>query len=305
MKIAYVSGVKFGHGLLEFLFKKNFLVSTIFSYEDSKREKFSDYISFDNFEESYNVKNIKVDNINDEKNVKLLREIKPDIILVMGWSQILKNEILKIPKLGVIGSHPTELPKYKGRAPIPWTILKELKESALTFFYMCEGIDNGDILDQKKFQIYPNDDALSLYNKITELGKLMLLHNLPLLEKGSAKRTKQNDENFIEYWKKRTPKDGKINWSKDAKEVHKLIRASTHPYPGAFTFYEKSKLIIWKADLLENKQGKTGTILEFSEKGILVGTGKGSIRIKTASLDNNEINVSKIFSKKSVGIKLK
>ena len=138
MNIIFIGGVKFSRDLLESILENNWSISSVFSYNDSKKKIYSDFTSLDEITAKFNVKHYKVDNINDEKNIEMIREIKPDLILVMGWSQLLNNDILKIPKLGVIGSHPTELPKYRGRAPISWSILKGLKESALTFFYIDE-----------------------------------------------------------------------------------------------------------------------------------------------------------------------
>ncbi|MEX2060292.1 MAG: formyltransferase family protein, partial [Nitrosopumilaceae archaeon] len=188
MKIVFISGVRFGLDLLRFILDNKWKVSAVFSYADSKKKNYSDYASFDEITRKYKIKHVKVQNINDKENVKELKSINPDLILVMGWSQILKREILTIPRIGIIGSHPTMLPKYRGRAPIPWSIIKGLKESALTFFYMKEGTDDGDILDQRKFKISSNDDATSLYEKITNLGKIMLLKNLQLLQNGKENR---------------------------------------------------------------------------------------------------------------------
>ena len=157
MNIIFIGGVKFSRDLLESILENNWSISSVFSYDNSKKKFYSDFASFEEITTRFNVKHFKVDNINDKKNIEIIKEIKPDLILVMGWSQLLKNDILKIPKLGVIGSHPTELPKYRGRAPIPWSILKGLKESALTFFYIDEGTDDGDIIDQRKFKITDND----------------------------------------------------------------------------------------------------------------------------------------------------
>ena len=184
MNIIFIGGVKFSRDLLESILENNWSISSVFSYDNSKKKFYSDFASFEEITTRFNVKHFKVDNINDKKNIEIIKEIKPDLILVMGWSQLLKNDILKIPKLGVIGSHPTELPKYRGRAPIPWSILKGLKESALTFFYIDEGTDDGDIIDQRKFKITDNDDATSIYNKIIEIGKIMILENLQLIQDG-------------------------------------------------------------------------------------------------------------------------
>lgn len=303
MKIAFISGVKFGLELLSSILENNWQVSIVFSYADSKKNTFSDYVLFDEITKKYKIKHVKVQNINNKENVMELRSISPDIILVMGWSQIIKKEILDMPRLGIIGSHPTMLPKYRGRDPIPWSILKGLKESALTFFYMTEGVDDGDILDQRKFEILPDDDATSIYEKLISLGKAMLLENLPLLESGKANRVKQNESEFIEYWPKRTPDDGKIDWSKTGKEIHLLIRATTHPYPEVFSFFKKSKLKIWKAQYLDQPTLGIGKIVDIDENGVKVGTGSGTILLQKVSLDDNEETLaSRIFSKNDLGV---
>jgi methionyl-tRNA formyltransferase len=288
--------------MLSHILKNGWNVEAVFCYDESKRRLYSDFTSFDEITKKYGIKMIKVKNINDKENVKILQEINPDLILVMGWSQLLNNEIIQIPRFGVIGSHPTELPKYRGRAPIPWTIIKGLKESALTFFYITSGIDDGDILDQRKFQISDSDDATSLYEKITEVGRQMLLDNLKLISEGRIKRIKQDGSKFIENWPKRIPEDGKIDWAKSNREIHTLIRATTHPYPGAFTFFKKHKLKIWKAKSLDEENADIGKIYEINNEGVKVGTGKGAILIKNASIDEGEESLAaRIFTQNDVG----
>lgn len=305
MRIVFVSGVKFGHDLLSYVLENNLKISLIISYADSKKYNHSDYVSFDDLANKFKIRNLKVQNINDEENIQIIKKMKPDLILVMGWSQILKDEIIRIPANGVIGSHPTELPKYRGRAPIPWSIIKGLTESALTFFYIQEGVDDGDILDQRKFTISDNDDAAIVYNKITQIGKEMLLENLRLVESGKANRTKQENSKFIEYWQKRVPDDGMIDWSKSAKDIHTLIRATTHPYPGAFTLFRGSKLKIWKASYLDKTSLDIGKIINVNEYGVTVGTGHGIIIIeKVSANDDLEIMASKVFSMDDIDLVL-
>ena len=176
MKIIFISGVKFGYDVLESILENNWKIDTSFSYLPEKKKFYSDYADFENLTKKYDVIHKQINNINDQENIDLIKKINPDLILVIGWSQLLKKEIIEIPRLGVIGSHPTELPKYRGRAPIPWSILKGLKKSALTFFYIQEGIDDGDIVTQKQFEINDVDDATSVYEKMTVLGKKMLMH---------------------------------------------------------------------------------------------------------------------------------
>jgi len=303
MKIAFVGGVKYSYELLSTILKEGWNVSIVFSYDESKKIFYSDIASFDDLTKSNGITHIKVMNINDPENVKILQKEKPDLILVMGWSQLLKKEIIKIPTLGVIGSHPTELPKYKGRAPIPWTILKDLKQSALTFFYIDEGVDDGDILDQRSFPVTDLDDSSTLYKKMTSLGEKMLLENLPLIKNKSAHRKKQDNSKFIELWPKRTKEDGKINWNDTSIEIHKLIRATTHPYPGAFTYFKNKELIIWKSNYIDDSICEPGVIKEIHDEFILVGTGCGTIKILEASYDN-ENNLSKIFLDDDIGTQL-
>ena len=302
MKIVYISGVKFGHSLLEEILEYNFEISAVISYCESKKSVYSDFALFDSICNKFNIQNIKVNNINDAENIEILKSLKPDLILIMGWSQLLKKDVIEIPKLGVIGSHPTELPKYRGRAPIPWSIIKELSESALTFFYIQEGIDDGDIFAQEFFSISSNDDATSLYDKITNLGKKMIIENLKLLQNGESKRIKQVQSKFIEYWPKRTPDDGLIDWSKSCKEIDILIRATTYPYPGAFTFFKNQKIIIWKSSFSETKICHPRKILGVTPDYVVIGSTNGQITIKVAELLNGQsIFIENIFTENDIG----
>jgi len=262
-------------------------------------------VDFDDLANRYQIKHVKVQNINDESNIRILQQIKPDLILVFGWSQLLKKPILDISRLGVIGTHPTELPKYRGRAPLSWSILKGLKKSALSFFFIEEGVDNGDIVAQQTFEISENDDASSLYEKMTSLGKIMSLELLHQLQTDTIKRIKQNPEQFVENWPKRTPQDGKINWNLPAKVIYDLIRATTHPYPGAFTFFKNKKIIIWKAKYCDENKCEPGKIMKISNNEIKIGTKKGSIILDIISIDDNfETKASNVFLQSDEGLSL-
>ena len=303
LKILFISGVKFGYDLLSYVLEKDWKISGIISYSSDLKKNYSDYADFDTLAKKYGIANKKVKKINDEENIEFIKKLNPDLILVMGWSQLLSSDIIKIPKIGIIGSHPTELPKYRGRAPIPWTIIKELKNSALSFFYIQEGVDNGDIVDQKFFEVKNTDDASMIYRKITELGKEMLVKNLSLLESGQVIRKKQNEDEFIENWSKRNPSDGEINWNSDAYDIDKLIRATTSPYPGAYTFFKNKKVIIWKSTFNELENFESGKIMSVVNGIPTIGTKKGTITFKKISIQN-ETNESdeNIFSSADIGM---
>jgi methionyl-tRNA formyltransferase len=169
----------------------------------------------------------------------------------LGWSQIIKKDILKIPKIGCIGSHPTELPKYRGRAPIPWSIIKGLKESALTFFWLEEGVDTGDILIQKKFPIDINDTAKDVYDKMISVGNEMLKEIYSKFLRGDFPHIPQNPDDFIEEWPARTEKDSEIDWTKSDIEIHNQIRAVAGVYPWAYTYINGKKLL-FKRSIYKN-----------------------------------------------------
>lgn len=303
MKIIFISGVKFGYDILSHLIENNWKISAVFSYSEDVRKNYSDSISFKSITQKNKIEYFEVNNINDEENIQIIKKFYPDLILVMGWSQILKDVMLKIPSIGIIGSHPTELPKYRGRSPIPWTIIKNLKESALTFFWIEHGVDNGDILYQEKFSISDSDDAQSIYEKITIIGKNMIIKSLLDISQGKLVHLKQNNSKFLEYWEKRTPDDGKIDWEKSSNEIHTLIRAVTYPYPGAFTDYLGQKLIVWKSDNIENNLNEPGKILQIEKDGVLIGTGKNSILIREISYAQyDKVNPQQIFTNNDVGM---
>tara|TARA_Y100000590_G_scaffold468110_1_gene649547 strand:+ start:1752 stop:2720 length:969 start_codon:yes stop_codon:yes gene_type:complete len=312
LKIVVISGATTGVEWVEKIIQLKYNISTIFSYDEVKKKFYSDFGNFDQLCEKYKIPQYKIsNNINDNENVEIIKKIKPDLILVLGWSQLLKNELIKIPKIGVFGSHPTILPKYRGRAPIPWTIIKGLKKSGLTFFWIDEGIDDGDILDQNEFIISDNEDATSLMRKITEIGKNMLEENLANIQNGIISRRKQNPIQFIENWVKRTPEDGHIDWSKSNKDIHTLIRATTYPYPGAYTIFKNKKIKIWKADILEDENAGNGKIISVGKMGVKISTGVGSLIIKKISVDeidnqsafdeSKEIELTKIFDNSTIG----
>ena len=136
-----------------------------------------------------------------------------------------------------------------------------------------------------------------------DLGKEMLLDNLVYLRDGNAMRRKQNQNEFIENWPKRTMNDGKINWCDSTEKIHTLIRATTYPYPGAFTEFKNQKLIIWKSEFLNNINSNPGIVEGINNDNILVGTGKGTLKILKVSY-GHECELNKIFSTSDIGTKL-
>jgi len=179
-----------------------------------------------------------------------VKKYSPDLILVFGWYYIVPKTIREIPRLGCAGMHASLLPKYRGGAPLVWAMINGEDKSGLTFFYLEEGVDNGDIISQKEFPIEESDYIGDLIDKTTSAALDIIDESIPLLAENKAPRVKQ-DESQATYVPQRKPEDGKIDWSWDSQRIMNFIRAQSKPYPGAFTEIDGKKVIIWNADIFD------------------------------------------------------
>jgi len=170
----------------------------------------ADYSDLTNVCKKKNIPYKYVDDINSKDNIEWIKKLNPDIIFCFGWSYLIKKELLKLPKMGIVGYHPANLPKNRGRHPLIWALALGLKKSASTFFFMKEGVDDGDILSQEEFEILYEDDAKTLYEKVTNLALKQIEEFLPKLENKTYKTKKQN-EALANVWRKRDKKDGEID----------------------------------------------------------------------------------------------
>ena len=177
--------------------------------------------------------------------VDILREINPDVIVVIAFGQILSKEILDLPKYGCINVHASLLPKYRGAAPIQWAVLDGEEKTGITTMYMEKGLDTGDMIDKAEVVLDEKETAGSLHDKLMVLGADLLLETLKKLEDGTAVRKKQNDEESC-YAKMLSKDMGQIDFTKDAKEIECLIRGM-NPWPSAYNFYNGKTLKIWDA----------------------------------------------------------
>jgi len=246
MKFAFVTCVKIGLSCMEAIYKAKGKLDLIITLPDDKATKKSGRIYIDEFAKRHNIPVVKIIHINDKEATKAIRSYNIDWLFIIGWSQIASKEVVDAPNLGVIGAHPTLLPIGRGRAAIPWAIIKGLDKTGVTFFKMDEGVDTGLILGQEIVPILANETATSLYEKIN-LAHETLMSNLYFkLNQNKVKEYPQNEDDAT-YWAGRKPEDGEILpriMSLD--QVDKLVRATTKPYPGAFLFRNGEKIIIWE-----------------------------------------------------------
>ena len=298
MKTILIGAVTTTRRVLETMIEVDFPISYVFSLDDAVSENVSDYDPIFKTAEKYNVPYKKFKKINDEENVKIIKEIEPDYIFVIGLSQLVKDEIINAAKKGVVGFHPAPLPKYRGRATNVWQQLLGVKESAVSVFFIDDGIDSGDILAQEPYYIGDNDYCQDVLDKIDEAAIVAMRKVLIGLKDNTLVPVKQNDEE-ASYTLKRSPEDGLIDWNQSIKDIHLFIRAISKPYPGAFSMYDgKSKIVIYRAEILENKKyiGFNGQIAELRKDGFDVVCKDGLLRVTDyENVDNVKMFVGHRF----------
>jgi methionyl-tRNA formyltransferase len=229
-------------------------------------------------------------NKNDQDSMAdWIKKIDIDVIYCFGWSYLLKKEILSQPKLGVIGFHPAALPRNRGRHPIIWALAMGLKETASTFFIMDEGADSGDIISQKPIPIDYQDNAGTLYKKITQVALQQIGEFTKDLIKGIHNR-KQQEHSQANYWRKRSKKDGEIDWRMSANSVYNLVRALYTPYPGAHCISNEREIKIWEVKpyevLEEYENHEPGKVLKVKGSEIFVKCGEGAVTLIKHEFDD-------------------
>lgn len=281
MRIVFIGAVEFSRRCLVQVIRCGGNVVAVFGLDGVKSARHGDYADMGPLAGQHGLPFQRITNINSPTVIEAVRQARPDVVFVFGWSQLIGPDIRGVAPC--VGSHPAMLPLNRGRHPVIWALVEGLAESGLTFFYLDEGADSGDILWQRPFAISEEDDAGSLLEKISQLAELAIYEFMPQLSDGSALRRPQ-DHRITSYWRKRTAADGEIDWRDDARKVHNLVRALTHPYPGATARIAGEQMIIWKTCLTSHTgQGEPGEVLARTPLGWNVATGAGTIEIVSAS----------------------
>ncbi|SFN29760.1 methionyl-tRNA formyltransferase [Formivibrio citricus] len=222
---------------------------------------------------------ICADDANSDDVLFWAQTLNPDVIFCFGWSRLLKKPLLELAPLGVVGFHPAALPANRGRHPLIWALVLGLKKTASTFFFMDEGADSGDILSQREIVIAEEDDAGTLYEKVTQVALEQIVEFVPLLASGRYQRKRQNHQNSNE-WRKRGMADGKIDWRMSAESIHNLVRGLAKPYVGAHFEVNGQVIKVWKTRIEDGPQNmEPGKVLCAGGDGLLIKCGAGAIRL--------------------------
>ncbi|KGO87456.1 methionyl-tRNA formyltransferase [Flavobacterium rivuli WB 3.3-2 = DSM 21788] len=259
MNFAFVTCVQIGLSCMEELYAVNGTLKLIITLHDEKAKNKSGRIYVDDFAELHSIPVIKVNHINDVAAVQAIKEYAIDWLFIIGWSQIASLEVINAPKYGAIGAHPTLLPQGRGRAAIPWAIIKGLDKTGVTFFKLDENVDTGLILAQQEIPLSATETATVLYEKVNDAHKELISKLYFDLKSGNAKGIVQ-DESLATYWEGRTPKDGEITLDMDVYQADRLVRATTKPYPGAYVVDKAKKIIIWEGLASIRKQMLPNTL---------------------------------------------
>lgn len=250
-------------------------VSAVLTLPPTLDSRHSDFVDLRSDADRAGSDLVHVPNINSDEALSSISVFAPDYIFVIGWSQLCGPRFLKSARLGVIGYHPAPLPRLRGRGVIPWTILLEEPITASTLFRIDEGTDSGPILSQRFFHVAPDETAAGLYaNHMAALRSMMpaMLHDLA---RGMATEAAQ-DERHATFAARRRPEDGRIDWSRDAKDVWRVVRACGDPYPGAWTTLGDDKVVIaagHPVPMVQHRAAIAGQVIARSSDSFTVKCG--------------------------------
>jgi Methionyl-tRNA formyltransferase len=245
MKIVFIGCVRSSEIFLKSLVENKFEISGVITKKSSKFN--ADFCDVTPYCKAKNIEVFYTENINNDETVCYLKNKNPDTIYCLGWSQILDKVILNIPRYGVIGFHPSKLPYNRGRHPIIWALVLGLNETASTFFWINEGIDTGAIVSQECINIYYEDDANTLYNRITDVASKQIIEISKKIENNTLFGQIQDpvDGNS---WRKRSVNDGKIDWRMSSGAIYNLVRGLTKPYVGSHFVFNGKDIKVWKVE---------------------------------------------------------
>lgn len=261
-----IGAVESSRVALETILDQGFRVDLVCALDESVASDVSGYVPLHKIAKQRNVDFSTFTKANSPEIVQRIQAINPNFIFVIGLSQIISKDLLDCALDYAIGFHPTPLPQFRGRAAVPWLILLEEHELAISLFKIDEGMDSGDIICQHPYTLAETDYAEDAHKKILQALAEGLKSVLPSIYSGTVEFKKQNSQDAT-YLLIRRPEDGKIDWTCQAKEIQKLVRAASRPYPGAFSFIKGNKITVWRAEVLENRKyiGISGQIALIDE----------------------------------------
>lgn len=283
MKAVVLAYHNIGCAGIEALLKQGIEIAAVFTHRDDPKENIW-FRSVAVLAAAHNIPVFAPDNLNHPMWVDKLRSFKPDILFSFYYRTLVKKIVLDVFPKGGLNLHGSLLPKYRGRCPANWVLVNGEKETGVTLHYMTPKADDGDIVAQKRIGITDADTARTLFDKLADASSTLLDEALPKLIAGNAQRIPQ-DHAKATVFGGRGPADGEIHWDRTATEVRNLVRAVTHPYPGAFTRAVDRKLLVWSVTVVPGTGNVVpGTVL--STAPLVVACGKDAVQIDFAQMED-------------------
>ena len=252
--------------------------------------------SFDDVSAKLGARLIETRDVNSDDTLGAIRTLEPELVFVVGWSQLVRDPFIALAREGVFGMHPALLPRHRGRAPIPWAILSGLARTGVTLFEIVEATaDSGAIVGQVVVEIASNETATTLFSRIADAHLTLIREYVPQLLARTAPRVAQ-DPLRASSWPKRVPADGIIDWETRAQYLHDWVRAQTRPYPGAFTFLGDEKVVVWRARPVDvDATAAAGTIVAARPEGPVVACGEGGLLLEEVETAASELAVGALL----------
>src|SRR5579862_703222 len=273
-----------GYACMEALLKMGAQIAALFTHRDDTHEEIW-WRSCEELAARHGVP-VHIDE-SIEAVAATIGALKPSIIYSFSYRHLIPESVLVLAPIGAFNLHPSLLPAYRGRAPVNWVLVNGERETGVTLHHMVARADAGDIVGQRAVSIDDSDNALTLYRKLVPLGVELIDELHPKIVAGNAPRRKMEITKGS-YFGRRKPEDGRIDWRWPARRIFNLVRAVTHPYPGAFCFAGGRKLMVWEAriGIEAGSRGAPGEILgEASDGSVEIAAGEGALWIARAQFE--------------------
>jgi methionyl-tRNA formyltransferase len=276
MRIVFIGTVGFSLSALERLVNIGADIVGVCTLKESKFN--SDHVDLSQASVLHGIPWLYANDINSTEVMDWIKHKAPDVIFCFGWSKLLKQGLLELAPLGVVGFHPAALPANRGRHPLIWALVLGLKKTASTFFFMDDGADSGAILSQREIEISDEDDASSLYKKMTQVALDQVEEFVPSLVSNMYQRQNQ-DDSLANSWRKRGVADGLIDWRMSAKSIHNLVRGLAKPYVGASFVIDGQEVKVWKTQLVCDapRNIEPGKVLKMENDKPIIKCGEDAI----------------------------
>ena len=281
MNIVFMGTPEFAVPALEALHSKGYDISLVITQKDKRRGRGKKLLPTPVKEKALELglEVYQPDSVNGEDTIDRLKEINPDVIVVVAFGQILKKDLLNIPKYGCLNIHASILPKYRGAAPINWAIINGEKETGITIMEMDEGLDTGDILKVERIPIEKDDDSISIHDKLSHLGAKLIIQVLEEMRMGKIEKTPQNHE-LSSYAPMLSKETGRIDWNNNGNNIINLIKG-LKPWPSAYFIYNGDSIKIHKARIEDRlNDEENGVVVKVSDEGIYVNCKDSTIVIE-------------------------